>query len=274
MLAIAAPPELATASTCGALVAPAGVELKFEACRCNRELRRIDSGSLEGHSLGAQDVGDDKRPALLARGGGNEDHAYGAALAPNELGGAIIRLLEWPAGADGDGGERVAAAVGKRDILRGEGTPTMVDGKASEMAPSVSVGGAVPVPESCIVCVPAASTMVNFPVAGPSVVGLNCTVISQSVVAGTAEPQALPARANGAVTVRLEIAAAAPRLAAVTCSTADLVPDSTAPKSIDCGESVTCGGGRPVPLSLTVIFPLAIFPSMVNCPTGSRELRV
>jgi hypothetical protein len=88
-------------------------------------------------------------------------------------------------------------------VCNAEVCPTMVPGKASEVAESVSVGGAAPLPLSPTVCVPALSTTVSVPVAGPATVGANSIRSWQSLLAATEAPQAFPDRTNGALRVTL-----------------------------------------------------------------------
>ncbi len=141
-------------------------------------------------------------------------------------------------------------------------TPITVPGKVSDAGSSVSVGGAVPFPESCTVCVPARSTMVSTPVAAPGSDGVNFTVIWQSVFGARAVvPQPLLARTNGPVTCTLVIETGTPpAFSAVICRAAEIVPLSISPKSIVVGCRLTFGAATPVPAKSIVILPLLMLP--------------
>src|ERR1700733_2370793 len=65
-----------------------------------------------------------------------------------------------------------------------ESWPSAVDGKDSNVRLRTSVGAASPVPLNCTTCVPAPSTKVREPDAGPACVGANTTSSWQTELAG------------------------------------------------------------------------------------------
>lgn len=79
----------------------------------------------------------------------------------------------------------------------------MVPGKLSDAGVSVSEGGAAPVPVSATVCAPLLVVRVSVPEAGPVCLGAKVTVSWHALLAAMDAPQALLARAKGAVTATL-----------------------------------------------------------------------
>src|SRR5450631_1516299 len=133
---------------------------------------------------------------------------------------------------------------------------------------SVSVAGASPTPESCTVCVPTPSTIVNVPVAGPAVAGSNFTAIWQlELAASDIVPHALLASTKGPETESLVIGTGtSPLFSAVTWNAADVAPASTLPKLIVAGNRVTSPGAMPVPLRGTTSCPPATLALTVSWP--------
>lgn len=142
----------------------------------------------------------------------------------------------------------------------------IVSGKLREVEDKESVGGAAPVPFSCTVWVPASSTMVSHPVAGPAEAGANATCNWQSLApASEVVPHELVANTNGPETVTLAMAAALwPLFSAVTESGFDVVPTFTWPKSMLVGDRFTTPGVSPVPLNATERDPLATLAATDN----------
>ena len=120
-------------------------------------------------------------------------------------------------------------------VCAAESWPSAVDEKDSDVGFRTSAGAATPVPLSSTVCVPAPSTNVSSPDAGPACVGANSTCNWQSELAGRlVVPQALLKRTNGGVMETLVIGiAAAPLFPAVTESDGDVVPTSTWPNGTE-----------------------------------------
>ena len=143
----------------------------------------------------------------------------------------------------------------------------------TDVGVSVSVGGEFPVPDNCVLCVPASSTNVSAPVAGPATVGANATFNWQSeLAANDVVPQTLLTSTNGPDILILVIATAVPPLfSAVTCRAVDWLPTCVCPKSMVAGISATTPGVSPVPVSATVSFPAARLAAMVSWPSRSPD---
>ena len=123
-------------------------------------------------------------------------------------------------------------------------------------------------PVSCTDCVPASSTIVSVPVAGPLTAGWKTIISTQSKLGGSEVVlQEFVASWNGPLTVRIVIKTAVPPVfATATGNGAEGVPTSSCPKSTLAGLNRTAPAVTPVPKRLTVIDPPCTFAVMVICP--------
>src|SRR5665213_1431609 len=134
--------------------------------------------------------------------------------------------------------------------------PICCAANVSACGASESVAGALPVPVSEAVCVPASSVTASVPLRAPLAVGANATGSEQPVCAASVVPQVFAVSWKSPVSTGADSAVGVPPVfdTVIVCA-AEVWPTMVAANVSEGGVSTIAAGAVPVPVSVAVACP-------------------